>query len=326
MQTRSLGQSGIQASIVGLGTWGMGGWMWGGTDEQAAISAIQASIDAGVTLIDTAPAYGLGLSEELVGRAIQGRRDDVILATKCGLTWHTDEGEHFFEEHGKAVYRNLRPDAIRYELEQSLKRLKTDRIDLYQTHWQDHTTPIDETMSTLLDLKKEGKIRAIGVSNIALDELERYWRVGPVDVAQEKYSMLDRELEAELLPAFQSRGMALLSYSSMALGLLTGKIGPDRQFTGDDQRRNDPRFSLENRQRVADLLDQFKPIASQYTLTLPQLVIAWTFHQPGVTHVLCGARNAEQALENAHAGTIRLSEDAVSTMNDLVQSFATNPI
>lgn len=132
MQTRPLGQSGIQASVVGLGTWGMGGWMWGGTDEQAAISAIQASINAGITLIDTAPAYGLGLSEELVGQAIAGCRDQVVLATKCGLTWHNSDGQYYFNEDGKDVYRNLRSDAIRYELEQSLKRLKTDRIDLYQ--------------------------------------------------------------------------------------------------------------------------------------------------------------------------------------------------
>lgn len=326
MQTRPLGQSGIQASVVGLGTWGIGGWMWGGTDEQASIRAIQASIDAGVTLIDTAPAYGLGLSEELVGQALVGRRDQVILATKCGLTWHNGDGQYFFEENGHAVYRNLRPDAIRHELEQSFKRLKTDYIDLYQTHWQDPTTPIEETMRTLIDLKQEGKIRAIGVSNIAPHELESYWRVGPVNVAQEKYSMLDREMEAELLPLLREKNMALLSYSPLAMGLLTGKIGLDRQFNGDDQRRDDPRFSLESRQRVAELLEEFKPIARAYDLTLAQLVIAWTFHQPGVTHVLCGARNVEQALENAKAGSVSLSEADLSTMSNLLQSFALNPI
>jgi methylglyoxal reductase len=315
---RSLGQSGITASAVGLGTWSMGGWMWGGTDEKAAIDAIHASLDAGVTLIDTAPAYGLGLSEEIVGKAIAGRRDQVVLATKCGLVWHTTQGNHFFHEDGQAVHRYLGADSIRYELEQSLRRLGTEYIDLYQTHWQDPTTPIEETMTTLLDLKKEGKIRAIGVSNVNPEQLEAYSSVGTLDSAQEKYSMLDREIEAELLPYCREHHIAMLSYSSLALGLLTGKIGPDRQFNGDDQRITDPRFSIENRQRVADLLEQIRPVAEQYQLTLGQLAIAWTLHQPGITHALCGARNPQQALENAKAGAVTLSSTDMDFINRIL--------
>lgn len=321
MQTRQLGQSGIEASIIGLGTWGMGGWMWGGTDEAAAIEAIHAAIDAGVTLIDTAPAYGLGLSEEIVGKAVRGRRDQVVLATKCGLVWHTNGGDFFFTEDDRPVHRYLASSSIRHEVEESLHRLQTDYIDLYQTHWQDPTTPIEETMNTLLDLKREGKIRAIGVSNVSIPELSDYLRVGQVDSAQEKYSMLDREIEAELLPYCQQHGVAMLSYSSLALGLLSGKIGPDRAFTGDDQRASDPRFSVENRQRIATMLHEIEPIAKRYGLSVAQLVIAWTAQQLGITHVLCGARNPTQAIENARAGDVHLTEADIAALDEAVRSY-----
>jgi methylglyoxal reductase len=322
MLKRQIGQSGIEASAVGLGTWGLGGWMWGGTDEKAAVEAIHASLDQGVTLIDTAPAYGLGLAEELVGKSLVGHRERVVLATKCGLVWHTQQGQHFFDEHNQPVHRYLGTESIRYELEQSLRRLKTDYIDLYQTHWQDPTTPIAETMQTLLDLKKEGKIRAIGTSNASLDEIQEYARTGRLDSTQEKYSMLDREIETTLLPYCRENGIALLGYSSLALGLLTGKINPDRIFTGDDQRASDPRFSPENQQRVAAILDQLTPITERYNVTLPQLVIAWTMHQPGITFALCGARNRWQALENAQAGLIVLDQDDLQTIDTLLQTHA----
>lgn len=156
MKTRTLGTTQINTSVIGLGTWAMGGWMWGGTDEKQSIDAIRASIDNGVTLIDTAPAYGLGKSESLVSQAIKGRREDVVLATKCGLVWHTQQGNHFFEEEGQQVHRYLGQESIRFELEQSLRRLQTDYIDLYITHWQDETTSIEETMGTLMALKKKG--------------------------------------------------------------------------------------------------------------------------------------------------------------------------
>ena len=323
MQTRPVGSSGIEASVIGLGTWGMGGWMWGGTDEDAALSAIHAALDEGITLIDTAPAYGLGLAETLVGKAIAGRRDQVVLATKCGLVWHTRQGNYFFDEDNQPVHRYLGRESICYELEQSLRRLQTDYIDVYFTHWQDETTPIDETMSALLDLKQQGKIRAIGVSNATPNHINNYQRVGPLDVAQEKYSMLDREIEAELLPLCQQHNIAMMAYSPLALGLLTGKIGPERQFSGDDQRRTDPRFSLKSRQQIAELLEQMHPIAQRYALEPSQLVIAWTAHQPGITHVLCGARNPQQALENARAGAARLQQEDIEHINSLLQSFST---
>ena len=322
MEYRPLGASGIEASVVGLGAWAIGGWLWGGADEHKSVEAIQAGIDAGINFIDTAPAYGMGLSESVVGKAVAGRRSQVVIATKCGIVWHTDKGTPFVSQNGKMLHRYLGPESIRYELEQSLKRLDTDYIDLYQTHWQDETTPIEETMGTLLDLKREGKIRAIGVSNATVEQIEAYRRVGPVDSGQEKYSMLDRKLENEYLPYALKNNIAVLAYSPLALGLLTGKVGPDREFPADDLRHNNPRFSVESRKQVLAMLDKMRPIADKQGLTLAQLVIAWTLSQPGLTHALVGARNPQQAEENAAAGNGTLSRDELETLNQIVSSQA----
>jgi aryl-alcohol dehydrogenase-like predicted oxidoreductase len=322
MQMRKLGPSGIDASVVALGTWAIGGWMWGGTDRSESIGAIQAAIDEGITLIDTAPAYGLGLAEEIVGQAIAGRREKVIVATKCGLVWHTDGGVYFFDENGHRVHRYLAAASIRHEVEQSLRRLRTETIDLYQTHWQDPTTPIEESMSVLLDLKREGKIRAIGVSNVTVGELASYRKVGPVDSDQEKYSMLDRGIEAELLPCCRAHSIAMLAYAPLASGVLTGRIGPDRTFENDDHRRSNPRFSVENRQRIQTLLATFEPIAEAHRASVSQIVIAWTAAQSGVTHVLCGARNASQARENAAAGRIVLTANQCAAIDAALAGHA----
>ncbi len=185
MRYRPLGQSGIEASVVALGAWAIGGWYWGGTDETQSIDAIHAALDAGINFIDTAPAYGLGRSETIVGKAIAGRRDQVVIATKCGVVWHTQEGKPHIQQHNKQTYRYLGAESIRYEIEESLRRLQTDYIDLYQTHWQDPTTPIEETMEALLELKEQGKIRAIGVCNATADDMERYRKLGPLDSDQE---------------------------------------------------------------------------------------------------------------------------------------------
>ncbi|AWC24063.1 General stress protein 69 [Aminobacter sp. MSH1] len=315
---RNIGRSGISASGVGLGTWAIGGWMWGGTDEDASIAAIQASIDAGVSLIDTAPAYGLGRSEEIVGKAIRGRRDKVVVATKCGLNWHSGKGNHFFDQDGLPVHRYLGADGIVYEVEQSLRRLGTDHIDLYITHWQDPTTPVAETMDTLLRLKQQGKIGAIGASNVNADELKTYIEAGQIDAIQERYSMLDLEIEDTLLPITQANDVATLSYSSLALGLLSGAIDPSRQFSGDDQRKGNPRFSAANRQKVAELKAAIEPVIERHTASMAQVVIAWTLAQPGITFALCGARNPAQALDNARAGQIRLDADDLLALDTAI--------
>ena len=324
MMMREIGSSGIQASAVGLGTWAIGGWMWGGTDERQSIAAIQASIDEGVSLIDTAPAYGKGLAEEIVGKAISGRRDKVVLATKCGLVWHTTKGNHFFDYDGHPVHRHLGPQSIAYELEQSLLRLGTDHIDLYITHWQDPTTPIAETMAALEALKRQGKIRAIGASNVSSADLDAYLAAGQLDAIQEEYSMVKRDIETSLLPVCRREGVSMLSYSSLALGLLSGRIGPDREFDGDDLRKGNPRFSIANRRKVDGLMRDIAPIVAAHEATPAQIVIAWTLQQPGITFSLCGARNRDQARENAAAGRIRLSTSEINTISEATSSHLTN--
>lgn len=321
---REIGRSGVAASAVGLGTWAIGGWMWGGTDERESVAAIHASLDAGVTLIDTAPAYGLGRAEEIVGKALSGRRGKAVIATKCGLVWHTQQGNHFFDQDGRPVHRHLGRESICHEVEQSLSRLGTDYIDLYITHWQDPTTPIEETMRALEDLRAAGKIRAIGASNVNLEELEIYVKIGGLDAIQERFSMLDREIEAQLLPVTTANGVATLSYSSLALGLLSGSIGPERVFSGDDQRRDNPRFSVANREKVTRFAEAIRPIAQEHEASIAQIVIAWTLAQPGITFALCGARNPAQALDNARAGTIRLSAEDLSTVEAAIAAELAN--
>ena len=313
--TRTIGGSGISASAVGLGTWAIGGWMWGGTDERQSIAAIQASIDAGISLIDTAPAYGMGLAETIVGKAIAGRRDKVVLATKCGLVWHVNEGAYFFHQNGKPVHRYLGAASIRYEVEESLRRLGTDYIDHYITHWQDATTPIAETVETLVRLKQEGKIRSIGASNVSSGDLQAYIATGVLDAIQEEYSMVKRDIETTLLPLCRTNAVSVLSYSSLALGLLSGKVGPDRIFAEDDQRQGNPRFSQANRQKIARLMGVLEPVAAVHHASVAQVVIAWTIAQPGITFSLCGARDPAQAVENAAAARLRLADSELALIS-----------
>ncbi len=249
-----------------------------------------------------------------MGKAIAGRRDEVVLATKCGLEWHKPVGDSWFDEMGTRVYRHLGPDSVRQELELSLRRMGTDHLDLYQTHWPDPGTPIADTMGELLALKQEGKIRAIGASNVNPALMDEYRSFGPLDANQERYSLLDRGLEAEQLPYCIAHNIAVLAYSPIAQGLLTGAIGPDRTFADGDLRNNSPRYSMENRQRVASLLDELRPLADGRGLSLSQLVIAWTIAQPGLTHALVGARNPKQARENAVPGDVVLTAEEIAAI------------
>ncbi|MCW5221356.1 aldo/keto reductase [Verminephrobacter aporrectodeae subsp. tuberculatae] len=308
MKTIQLGHSGLTCQAIGLGTWAMGGWMWGGSDDAAAIDAICASLDAGIRLIDTAPAYGLGHAERLLGKALKGRRHQAIVATKCGLVWHTREGTHFFDEAGVPVYRHLARASIFHEVEQSLMRLQTDYIDLYITHWQDATTPVTETMGALLDLRAQGKIRAIGVSNVSPETLREYLECGPVDAIQERYSLIDREIESTLLPICTEHEIAVLGYSSLAMGLLAGPMDPARQFTGDDQRAGNPRFSAGNRAKLGAFFQEIEPLRERLGCTFAQLMIAWTVAHGAVSVALCGARTPQQALQNAGAATVALTD------------------
>ncbi|MEO0509573.1 MAG: aldo/keto reductase [Verrucomicrobiota bacterium] len=320
MQTKQIGTTEIEGSVLVLGTWAIGGSEWGGTDENASIEAIHAAIDEGINFIDTAPIYGQGLAEELVGRAIEGRREQLCIATKVGMRWDIEEGQFAFENGDIRIYRNLKPVRIREEVERSLHRLRTDRIDLLQTHWPDNTTEVEETMSELLKLKEEGKILAIGACNVDAELFRRYETVTSLDSIQEKFSMIDREIEAELAPLAHTSGASVLAYSPLAMGMLTGKVSTGRKFEADDVRSWSPRFTVENRQRVNSFLSSISPMAESYGVTIAQLVIAWTIAQQTVTHVLCGARNRAQALENAKAGQLELRDNDLEMLNRLLEA------
>jgi methylglyoxal reductase len=329
MKYRPLGNSGIKTSVVGLGTWVTGGGTWWGEDPDDAesIRAIHAAIDAGLNLIDTAPAYGFGRSEEVVGKAIDGRRDKVVLATKCGLWWKDDRGSFHFEKDGRRVHRCLRPETIVEEVEDSLQRLDTDVIDLLQTHWPSappEKTPIEETMACLMKLKEQGKIRAIGVSNVSPDELKENMACGEVASDQFRYSMLCRDSEKDILPLCLENNIATLTYMSLEQGLLTGKIGMDRTFAEGEIRGMgewNPWFKLINRRRILDLIAGWSDLTEKYDCTLAQLVIAWTAAQPGVTHVLCGVRRQAQAKENVAAGDLSLDEADLARIRGDVEAL-----
>lgn len=315
MQHRPLGKSDVHVSPVIFGAWAIGGWMWGGSDEAESIAAIHASIDAGVNTIDTAAVYGQGHSEELVGRAIKGRRDKVVIATKCGMRWDDpkQEGTYSFEttENGKSYkfYKNAKSHSIEYECEQSLRRLGVDTIDLYQIHWPDLSTEPEDSWAAMEKLRQAGKVRAIGVSNFDVRWLERIERVAPVASNQPPYSLINRGIEKNVLPFCRENSIGTICYSPMERGLLTGKVGPDREFGEGDHRKGHKFFTKESRQRIHDALQTLQPIADKHKATFAQLVINWTIHEPGITAALVGARNADQAKQNAAAMGFVLSND-----------------
>ncbi len=311
---RELGGSGVDVSPVIFGAWAVGGWMWGGADEADSIRAIRASIDRGVTTIDTAAVYGQGYGEEVVARAIEGRRDRVQIATKCGMRWDAEGGSDPWKTqdrqgHDVTIYRNSGPGSIAHECEQSLKRLKVDVIDLYQVHWPDTTTPVEQTMAALVKLQEQGKIRAIGVSNYDASWIKRAAAAAPIASLQPPFSLIQRKIEADILPVCREHGIGVIVYSPMERGLLTGTVTPDRQFPADDHRSKHKFFTPENRRRVLESLDKVRPIAESHGASLAQVVINWTIQEPGITAALVGARNADQAEHNAGALDFTLTPD-----------------
>lgn len=312
MQERQLGKSDVKVTQITLGTWAIGGIMWGGTDENEATRAIQTSLDEGIRTIDTAAIYGMGFSESVVGKAIRGRRDQAVIATKCGLRWDSAEGTdpspaQDLEGKPCVIRKNSKPASIIYECEQSLKRLNTDHIDLYQIHWPDISTSIEESWHAMVKLKKQGKVRAIGVSNYSLEQLARAHAEHPVDSVQLPYSLIRRGIESDIVPFCQKNHIGILAYSSLERGLLTGKVTEQREFKEGDHRKSYDLFSLANRKRILKALDKIRPIAEKHRATIAQVIIHCTMFMPGITTALVGARNSSQARENAHALRIRLS-------------------
>jgi aryl-alcohol dehydrogenase-like predicted oxidoreductase len=283
-----------------LGTWAIGGWMWGGTDEKESIEAIRTSIECGIRAIDTAPAYGNGLSEQIVGKAIQGYdRDHLLIATKCGLIWnHKDP----------YIRKNLKAASILNECDQSLKRLKVDYIDLYQIHWNDPHTPIEESWGAMVKLLEVGKVRAIGVCNFSAAELATAHALFPIHTLQSPYSLMRRGIEVDILPFCQNNQIALLAYSPLERGLLTGKIGLKTRFSAADHREQSPTFSMHNRKLALEALNKLKAIVEKHKATPAQLILQCTYRMPGITAVLVGARTGAQAAENIGALSLRLTE------------------
>lgn len=321
MDYRKLGDSDLEVSRIILGTWALGGWMWGGTAKNAPVEAIHAALDHGINAIDTAPVYGFGLSEELVGKAIRGRRDGLILATKFGLRWDLDQGEFYFKSrdldgNDLTVYRNARKESVIEECERSLQRLGVDVIDLYQCHWPDSTTPEEETMEALLSLRDAGKIRAFGVSNWNVAQMERGAKTARITSLQPPYSLLKREIEADILPYCRRKNIGVLVYSPMYRGLLTGKFTPGHPFPETDARANDPWFQDEKVERVNAVLQRVvKPIADRHDATLAQIAVAWCLSREGITAAIVGARTPEQAAQNAAAGDLRLAPEETETIS-----------
>jgi aryl-alcohol dehydrogenase-like predicted oxidoreductase len=320
MEIRQLGTSDLKISTVTFGAWAIGGLFWGGSDERDAIAAIRRAIDEGVTTIDTAPMYGCGLSEELVGRAIKGRRDQITILDKFGLRWDSTEGTHYFDlkaPDGKMVrvHRVATKASIVHECEQSLRRLGVDCIDLYQHHWPDPAAPIEETFGAVEQLRQAGKIRWVGVCNYNVAQAEAVRRAFPIVSLQPPYSMVKRDAEAELLPWCRANGLGAVVYSPLQMGLLTGKVTADRVFPPTDVRSTKSQFSPENRRRVNAFLDKLRPIADAHGVSLANVVIAWTLARPGITAALVGARDAAQAAENAKAGSLKLSPDDLAMID-----------
>jgi len=328
----TLGQSSLRVSPVILGAWSYGGWYWGGAEDDDSIRAIHAAIDAGITSIDTAPVYGFGRSEEVVGRAIADRRDQVQILTKVGLRWDTDEGAHFFDTddvEGKTrrITRNLRPDSIRLEVERSLKRLGVDHIDLVQCHWPDPSTPIPDSMGALAGLVDEGKVGAVGVSNFSPEQMaEASAALGGVPLAsnQPRYSLLHRQIERDVLPHARDQDIGIIVYSPMARGILTGKVDLTRSFPKGDGRADEPLYHPENRAIVLDALAQIEAVADDADCSLANLAVAWVLHQPGVTAALVGARTQAQAEENAAAMAVDLTPAVLERIRAVFEGVRIN--
>lgn len=327
MEKRKLGASSVEASVITFGAWAIGGWMWGGADRKEALDAIRASFDHGITSIDTAPAYGQGLSEEIVGEAIRGlKRDKIQILTKFGLRWDTSEGEFFFNSKDNSgreihVHKLASSKSIMKECDDSLRRLKTDYIDLYQIHWHDSTTPIAETMEAMQRLLEQGKIRAAGVCNYTSGQMEEAEKTISLASNQVPYSMVFRDIEKDVIPYAIQHSKAIIAYSPLQRGLLTGKISPEYKFNEGDTRDGNVFYSHENIIRVNAFLDKLKPMAKEKNATLGQLVIRWTIEQPGITIALVGARNSRQAVENARAGDIHLSNPELDFISSELRKF-----
>ena len=320
MEYTNLGSSDLNVSRIGLGTWAIGGWMWGGTDEETSIETIRHAVELGVTLIDTAAVYGMGRSEEILGKAIarHGLREKVVLATKCALNWSEDETK---------VWREATRARIEREVDDSLRRLRTDRIDLYQVHWPDPKTPMEETARVMDDLFRAGKIRAIGVSNFSPEQMDAFRATAPLHANQPPYNLFEREAGDAVLPYCARHGIGTLTYGALCRGLLSGKMTRERRFDGDDLRQSDPKFQqprFDQYLAAVEALDLFA--REHYGKDVMALALRWLLDQPGHSVALWGARRPEQTDPVNIIDGWSLDRDALDAIDKIVRTHVTDPV
>jgi len=302
-------------SRIGLGTWAIGGWMWGGTDEARSIETIRGAVHGGINLIDTAPVYGFGRSEEIVGKALEGIRDQAVIATKVALEWPNEE-----------VRRNASAARIRQEVEDSLRRLRTDRIDLYQVHWPDPQVPHEETARELERLRQEGKILAIGVSNYSPEQLEAFRQFANLSTVQPPYNLFERAIEADVLPYAQRHGLVVLAYGALCRGLLSGRMNADTRFDGDDLRQGDPKFQAPRFAQYLAAVEALTAFARErHGKSVLALAIRWILDQ-GPTIALWGARKPEQLQGLDEAFGWQLSSEDLAAIDALLAEHVKDPV
>ncbi|WP_082234378.1 aldo/keto reductase [Halobacillus massiliensis] len=317
MEKLNLSTTGIQASLIGLGTWAIGGWKWGGTDEQQSLDTIHAAIDHGINFIDTAPVYGFGRSEEIIGKAVEqsGKREDLILATKTGLDWKEEQ-----------PFRNGTKERIHKEVEDSLKRLRTDYIDVYQVHWPDPLTPLHETAEVLNYLYNQGKIRAIGVSNFTPEQMDSFREAAPLHTVQPPYNLFERQAENDVLPYGQKHELSAITYGALCRGLLSGKMSSDHKFEGDDLRKDDPKFQQPRFDQYLNAVKELDKLAqNKFNKRVIHLAIRWVLQQPGTGIALMGGRRPDQldAIKEIH--DFEIDEDTMIEIDNILAQNISDP-
>lgn len=315
MKYRKLANSNLEVSAVGLGTWAYGSDTFGTVDDQQSIRALRTAVDSGINLIDTAPVYGNGHSEKVVGKAIEGIRDKVIIATKCGN-----------HREGPKYVRDSSPKQIRREIENSLRRLNVEVIDLYQIHWPDPDTPLEKTVEELTKLQKEGKVRYLGVSNFGVDLLKEMTSLTDIISLQPHYSLLNRKIEKKTVNYLINNNLGALSYGTLGGGILTAKYEQRPQFEDDNDNRSGfyPFFKEENWEQTLALTDLLKEIANKHHQSPAQVAINWSINRPGITTALVGAKNEKQAAENAQAADFELTEAEMSALTKKSEEVINN--
>ncbi|WP_101843691.1 aldo/keto reductase [Halobacillus sp. Marseille-P3879] len=318
MEHLNIRQSDLNASRIGLGTWAIGGWMWGGTDENQSIKTIHTALDKGINFIDTAPVYGFGQAEEIIGKAIQqyGNRENILLATKVAIDWENEQ-----------PFRNGTKERIHQEIEDSLRRLQVDYIDVYQVHWPDPLTPLHETAEALQYLYKQGKIRAIGVSNFSPEQMDIFREAAPIHTLQPPYNLFEREIEKDILPYTQKHNITTISYGSLCRGLLSGKMSSNSSFEGDDLRNNDPKFQQPRFAQYLNAVEQLDHLAqNRFGKRVIHLAIKWVLEQPGSGIALLGGRRPDQLDPVEEVTDFTIDQDTMQEIDTILTNNIKDPV